>query len=254
MVLDQTKKTLYSVKSAEKALIFLKAINEEAGEISIACLTKKLGWNKNLVFRLMATFEKLGYVEKDKSTGNYFLGLTAYELGNKFLSRMDLLRIAKPIMQSLAFECEETVYLGVHFGSEVVLFDKVDTTNPVNVMSLIGKRYPVTWNAVGEIESAFGEKHEAYPSTNAPIFSKKTHDNPRQLGFSIEFGGLGVDVASLAVPFFNGQKKVLGCLCFVGPQERFTVEKVKCQLHPRLKVAGQSLSYKLGCLGHHMPQ
>ncbi len=236
----------YTIKSVETALFFLNAIGEEDGEFGISYLTKKLGLSKNSVFRLMATFEKWGYVERVKSSGNYCLGLSAYEIGQKFLSRMKLLNTAKPVMEGLSRECDETVYLAIPSGQDFLLLDKVDTTNPVGIMTLVGKRYPLSRCAAGKVMLAFDDETSPGHAGMGSDRAQGSLTTIRQYGFSTDAGSMGDGVASLAVPVLNAQKRVLGCLCFVGPQYRFTDERVRSDLLPRLKVAGEMVSSKLG--------
>lgn len=241
-----------SVKSVENALAVLEVFGEIDGEIRLAHLSERLNMNKSNIFRILTTFEQRGYVEQVKKTGEYRLGIRAYEVGQKVLSRMGLLRSAKPLMESLLRECDETVYLAVPDGQEILLLEKVDTSNPVNVMPLVGKRYPLSRSAAGEIILAYNSGLGRGDSGEDPGLSAQALDAIRQRGFSVDFEGLGEGVASLAVPLFNAQKKVLGCLCFVGPQFRFTEEKIKNDLLPPLEAAGRTVSSQLGYLGYWM--
>lgn len=243
------EKEKYSIKSVETALYFLNALSEEGEEFGISCLCKKLGLNKNNVFRLMATFEKWGYVEQIKSSSKYRVGLSAYETGQKFLSSMKLLRSAKPVMESLSRECDETVYLAVPAGTEFLLLDKVDATNPVGIMSLVGRRYPLSRSAAGKVILAFNAEKITNKTGKESTRLEENLTAIRHRGFSSDVGSIGEGVASMAVPLLNTQKRVLGCLCFVGPQYRFTDQRIQRDLLSRLKSAGQIVSSQLGYLG-----
>lgn len=53
----------YSIKSVENALRILRVISEESGNFSLSHLGAKLGMGKGYVFRMLATFERCGYVQ-----------------------------------------------------------------------------------------------------------------------------------------------------------------------------------------------
>ena len=136
-------KESYTIQSVENALDVLEALGEGPEDIRISNLSSRLGLNKTSVFRLLATFERRGYVEKEDHNGTYRLGLTAYEIGQKFLQRMELLRKAKPHMERLAYACDEAVYLAVPRGVEVLFLDMVDTSQQVKTAPLVGQRFPI---------------------------------------------------------------------------------------------------------------
>ena len=91
-------KESYSIQAVENALDVLEALSEGEDEVRISQLSEKLSMNKTSVFRLLATFESRGYVEKEPDSGKYRLGLSSYEIAQKLLAKMGLLRQARPVM------------------------------------------------------------------------------------------------------------------------------------------------------------
>jgi DNA-binding MarR family transcriptional regulator len=94
-----------STKATENALAILEALSEADGIIRITRLSESLCMNELSVVRLLSTFEQRGYVVKSENPGKYVRELAAYEVGQKFLSRMDLLKKARPAMKRLARQC-----------------------------------------------------------------------------------------------------------------------------------------------------
>jgi DNA-binding IclR family transcriptional regulator len=72
----------------------------------------------------------------------------------------------------------------------------------------------------------------------------------KQQGYSIDTHRLGEGVVSLAVPLLNAEKVAVSSLCFVGPESRFTEEKIKNSLLPALIDAGHAVSTRLGYYGY----
>lgn len=246
--MQNREKNSYAIKVVENALVVLETFGEVGGEIGITHLSEILGLDKSNVFRLMATFEARGYVEKNQESGKYRLGLSAYEMGQKFLSRMSLLAKAKPVMEGLARECNEAVYCVVPRDNEVLMLDMVNSTHVVIAAPLVGKSFPLCRTAAGKAiwafrTPSFGKNpQEVSPAQMAEL------EAIRKLGASVEFGGFGEGTASLASPFFSAQKKVLGSLCIVGPDFRVNRERIAGELLPRLKSACATVSSRFGCL------
>ena len=105
------EKTNYVIQSVAHALDVLEQFSGEVDELGVTELSKRLKLHKNNVFRLLATLESRGYIEQNKATQNYRLGIRCLQLGHTYLGQMGLLRQALPIMERVARSCQETVYL-----------------------------------------------------------------------------------------------------------------------------------------------
>lgn len=248
--LPNKDKSSYSIQSVDNALDVLEALCTEGDEVRVSHLSKRLGMNKMSLFRYLATFESRGYVEKAKGTGRYRLGLSAYETGQKLLSRMGLLREAKPVIEQLARECNEAIYLVVPRGNEVLLIDMVDTTQQIKITPLLGNRYSITETSAGRVILAHSDEQRK------SCADKITEELTTALSLILEQGsdynrnGFGDGVASLAVPIIDAEGNVPGSLCMIGPEFRLTRKHVEDNLLPKLIDAGVVVSSKLGFVEH----
>ncbi len=241
----------YSIQSVDHALDVLEALCEEGDDVRISHLSEKLGMNKTSVFRLLATFENRGYVEREKGSGKYRLGLSAYEIGQKFLSRMGLLRKARPVMERLVRECNEAVYLVVRRGEEVLFLDLVDTLQQVKIVSLAGRRFPLASVAAGQVILALSSRLSKPGADLEGVWSADL-SAIRLRGCGSDCHALGDGVASLAVPLLAPGGEIPGSLCLVGPEFRMSQARVENDFQPRLCEAGEIISSKLGYLGLYL--
>ena len=247
-------KESYSIQAVENALDVLEALSEESEDVRISQLSEKLQMNKTSVFRLLATFENRGYVEREESSGKYRLGLSAYEIGQKFLSRMALLRQARPVMERLSRGCNEAVYLTVRRRQEVLFLDMVDTTQKVKIVSLVGKRYPLTKTPSGRVLLAYcgpgnnGKGIEGIEQVEAHL------DLIRSRGYDCGAGMLGEGISSLAAPLFGTGGKLQGALSIVGPEFRMSESTILNELLPPLLETSTIISSKLGWHASHLPR
>src|SRR5689334_23484480 len=108
------EKANYVIQSVAHSLDVLEQFADPAAaELGVTDLSKRLKLHKNNVFRLLATLESRGYIEQNKSTENYRLGIRCLQLGQTFVQQMGLLRQARPIMDEVVKSCQETVYLSL---------------------------------------------------------------------------------------------------------------------------------------------
>jgi len=250
--LPRRQKESYSIQSVDNALDVLEALCDEGDEVRISQLSERLGMNKTSIFRLLATFENRGYVEKEQRSGKYKLGLSAYEIGQKLLSRMVLLRKAKPVMEKLIRECNEAIYLAIPSSNEVLLLDMVDTTQQVKIIPLLGNRYPITGPSAGRVILAHDETHRAKCSPEELAALEAELSIIKKQGNCHDHGTFGEGIASLAAPLIDAQGNAPGSLCMVGPEFRLSPEKIETELLPSLTEAGIVISSKLGYVGHYM--
>ena len=76
------EKNSYIIQSVTNALNLLEAFKADKDELGVTELSKKLNLHKNNVFRLLATLEAKGYIEQNKLTENYRLGVKSLKFGS----------------------------------------------------------------------------------------------------------------------------------------------------------------------------
>jgi len=243
--LELARKRSYSIQSVENALTVLEALSNYDSAFRLSHLSEAVGMRKSYIFRVLATFVKKGYVEK-ASTGEYRLGLSAYEVSQKLLSRMELLTKARLEMDRLGREFNEAVYLAVARDHEVLMLDMVNTTHLVGLTPLVGNRYPFIQTAAGKIFLAFERPPDPRRAEALPPSLAQELPAIRDRRVAVDVGGLGSGAVCLAVPLFNVLGRVAGSLCLAGPDFRFSEERIRKELLPALTAAGNSVSVKLG--------
>lgn len=245
----------YAVQSVENALDLLDAICEEGGEARISQLSQRLGMSKTSVFRLLATFEGRGFVERSDDSLKYRLGLSACEMGQKILARMGVLRKARPAMSRLVRQCNESVYFVVRRNDYVLMLDMVDTTHQVKITPLVGQRFPLT-TAPGRIFLAFegeaGRKRVDVPG--AVALAPAERETIRTRGVCIDQEGFGDGVTCMVMPLFNAKTDVVAALAILGPAFRMAATRIDAELLPQLREAGSAISAGLGYLGDYSRQ
>ncbi len=242
------EKDTYCIRSVENALLLLEALAEEDSNCSLSQLSAKLGMTKASLFRLMATFESHGYVERGEGSSEYKLGLAAFEVGQKLLSRMTLLHKARPVMGQLVRQCNETVYLVIQRDDDALFLEMADNDQKVKVVSLTGRRFPLISCAAGKTLLAFDETTNKSRIEKQPQLHEELK-SCRDQGFCLDRDGVGEGSTCIAVPLFEAEGQTCGSLAMLGPSFRMDDSKINNQLLPAIKAAGEMTSAKLGHIG-----
>lgn len=249
------EKNPYAVQTVEKALELLEMLAESAPDLPAHSLAKKLGVSRNKAFRLLATLENRGMVEREDATGSYRLGLSALELAQKFLKSAPLIELAHPIMEKLAREHNEAVYMTVIKGDDVLFLDMVDSAQPVKAVPLVGRRFPFFTNAAGKAIRALESrdllehflkrrsKKERLPDM---VTLESELNSIRGKGFAVDIGGLGDGIISVAVAVRDYAGKVVGALTLLGPSFRMLTDRLENEIIPSMQQGAEMLSMKFG--------
>ena len=257
--MSKKEKSEYIIQAVSHALDLLEQFQGEEDELGVTELSNRLKLHKNNVFRLLATLESRGYVEQNKATENYRLGLKSLELGQTFIKHMGLLHQAKPILQKIVDLCNETCYVSMLKEGHIVYLDIVETTYTVRVMSRVGFRLPAYCTAAGKVHLAFLKEEEIerlYGKTKMEAFTantitgladlKKELQKIREIGYAVDNEEHDTGVYCVAAPIRDYTRRVVGALSISGPSMRFPEERIVNELAPIIIKEGETLSIRLG--------
>jgi IclR family transcriptional regulator, KDG regulon repressor len=255
------EKTNYVIQSVAHALDVLEQFHGELDELGVTELSKRLKLHKNNVFRLLATLESRGYIEQNKATENYRLGIRCLQLGQTYVQQMGLLRQADAVLQSVAQQSRENTSLAVMRRGNVVPVKVVESNLPVRITSNVGEGLPLHSTALGKVFLAYASEDEARTMAGSTIekFTERTIVDWNALvghlkqvaerGYAVDGGEHLLDVRGVAAPVRDYTRNVVGALGVGGPAYRMTVERIDKELAPLVQQAAMDLSSRLGFQG-----
>lgn len=251
------EKSNYIIRSVSHALDVIEQFYGEADELGVTELSKRLKLHKNNIFRLLATLESRGYIEQNKATENYRLGVRSLQLGQAYIGRMGLLRQARPIMEALVKQCRESAFVAVARRGGMVPLDSVDADQPIRLASQLGETLPFHCTAAGKAQLAFEpedelkarlpdlKKYTASTLTERPALLQQLRAVVEK-GYAVDAGEYVEDVRSLAVPIKDYTGHVVGALAVSGPAYRLANDRLHKEMAPLVLKAGGELSSRLG--------
>lgn len=253
------QKADYRIQAITHALDLLEAFSPHDRELGVTQLSQRLGLHKNNVFRILATLELRGYIEQNRATEDYRLGLRTFELGQSFQQSLDLLEQARPFLERLVVRCDETAYLGVLRGSRAVYLDVVETSQAVRAVSRLGAVIPACCTAIGKAQLAFLPKEQLRKTfgkekmtvyTDATIRSRK--ELFRQLeqaaaqGYALGDEEYENGVRGIGAPIRNYIQQVVAGVSISGPAHRLPENRIRKELAPLLLQTAREISLRLG--------
>ena len=225
-------------------------------------LSQRCGLAKSTVSRLTHTLTQLGYLIYVEDNAKYGLGTATLSLGSAMLSRLDIRKLAHPLMQQLAEFGQCMVSLGSRDRLSMIYIDAVRGSAAVTLSLDTGARIQIATSAMGRAYlTAIPEKERnaimegvrklADVSRWADLqrgVAKALRDI-RELGVCCSFGEWQKDVNAIAVPVRPGgglppMAINCGAPAYMVSKE-FLLEKVR----PRLIALANDLETSLGTAG-----
>lgn len=255
------EKSNYVIQSVSHALDVLEQFYLNVDEIGVTELSKRLKLHKNNVFRLLATLEARGYIEQNRATENYRLGLKCLQLGQTYVQQMGFLHQAKSTLEELVKSAKESSFVAIRKGTAIVPLDFLEARSAVRVVSFLGTTLPLHCTAPGKIYLAFDSEEGLNQSIPERLdrYTDRTITDRRilleqvkeisQSGYAMEQGEFMEEVISVAVPIHDYTRTLVGSLAITGPAHRLTGEKIQKEVVPLILKGGSELSKRLGYQG-----
>ena len=235
-------KTNYVIQSVAHSLDVLEQFFGEVDELGVTELSKRLKLHKNNVFRLLATLEARGYIEQNKATENYRLGIKCLHLGRRYIHHMGLVRQARPILADVARKCRESAFVAIVRRDGVVPLEAAEPEDrAVRITPPIGMTLPLHCTATGKAHLAFDAEEQlksALPESLKRYTDRTIIDRAALLaqleavardGYAIDSGEFIEDVSSVAVPIRDYTRSVVGSLAVAGPDYRIGPERISAK-------------------------
>lgn len=222
------------MQAVDRAVALLQAVAAlPPARATLSELADRCGINRSTAWRLLATLEDGGMVER--RGGGYALGLAAAQMAGA--ASMDaLMRRAHPVLARVANTSGETASLAVarRFGLHYV--DQAVSTDIVSE-SWLGRPVPLHATSTGKAYLAWLGDAEVddYLAGPLPAFTPHTITDPealrvelqatRQRGFATCMEEL-TRTAGVAAPILDGRGRPIGAIDIWGPPERVSTARL----------------------------
>ncbi len=232
--------------------------------VPLAVLAVRLALPKTSLFRLLRALEQGGYVTS--VNGVHQVGPQAIKLGVALVQNREFPNCARPAMETLAGQCNETVILGTFDDSrtQIVYADVIEPSNPLRFSIKSGLTKPLYSSATGQTLLAWmpPEQRARYLQTvklqrlacgtvRSVAALKRRLKDVRATGVAVSVDGMFDGVYSIAMPVFDAAGQVPAGLSISAPSTRG--EKNEERFAALLKKAGEEVSRVLGFTGTYPP-
>ena len=170
------------VEALARGLEVIRSFDRLHMKQTISQISERTLLARPTVLRLLITLEELGYVRE--MDNQYSLTPKVVDLGMAYISALGLYGTAKPHMELLSRQVDQTVSLAELDGSDIVYTGRVEVPKIVSVGVTVGARLPSASTALGRVllaELSKSELEEVLSTPTMSMFYPRTNFTAEQL-------------------------------------------------------------------------
>jgi DNA-binding IclR family transcriptional regulator len=226
-----------TVQAVDRAAALLKAVANASPPATVPELAQACRLNRSTAWRLLATLERQGLVERDPVTQRYSVGYAIVQIaaGDNHDS---LVRRARPVLERLARTTLATVSLAVAKRFNLVYVDQVDQPRALSP-DWRGRSLPLHATSGGKafLASLPKEERDVLLTGRLTRYTPTTLADRRLLerelaadrrrGYSACLGELEESLSGVSAPVLDPRGRPLAIVNAWGPSNRFGADRVR---------------------------
>lgn len=230
----------YIVPGLVRGLAVLQVFDNRHKELSMAEIAERIDLNRSSVFRLVYTLEHDGFLQRVNGSNRYRLGARVLDLGFRFLTGLDMLEPARPILTRLCDDTQMTAHLVIRDGTDIIYVDRYQANTPFTSTVSVGTRFPAYATTPGQIQLAgLGEAEirRLYHGIEMQPFTARTPtsveallerlDQIRSHPAVVSWGHFDSRISACTAPVHGRDKAIVAAVsvsCPIGSVARETLE------------------------------
>jgi len=247
--------SLRTIQAVDRAAELLKAVANSRRPLTVVELASATGLNRSTAWRLLATLDQHGLVERDPVTQRYSVGYAILQIAAA--GDYDaLVRRARPVLERLALDTRETVNLAVAKRFNLVYVDQVEAPQVMSP-NWLGRSVALHATSSGKAFLAWlpPEEREALIPARLKRFTATTITTRRELegeldavrrdGYSICVGELEETLYGASAAVLNERDRPVAIVSVWGPEHRVFRERL-----PQIGVEAVRAAAKIKTLLH----
>lgn len=229
----------YPIGSVDSALRLLLMVGERE-RVRIAEASKELGVARSTAHRLMQMLQYYDLVKQDVESKAYIPGPMLISMGLRVVRMLDVPGVARPHLEALAAEVEETVVLMARQkGADVICLDSVESPRALRIGSRTGMVVQAHASASGRALLATlpnEEVLELYPATRLPKHQPPSMalrsellaelESVRAAGYAVQRDESEAGVSAVAAPVRSDEGSASFVVTIMVPTSRLSDDEL----------------------------
>jgi IclR family KDG regulon transcriptional repressor len=248
------------VPAVQKTFQIMQALAaDNNGWMGISDICRVIGISKATAHAILTTLKIMGFVDQSPNSKQYALGARLVELSSAYQNRMgSVVNIYNSISADLNIQFNETSYMAVLEGTDIIYTAKYDSSHPLRMSSQVGTRLPAHATGLGkcllssytnEMIAQLYNNYTFHPFTNNSITNLaeliRCIEIVRIEGVAYDHCEYWPDVECIAAPVRDDTGQIVLAVSLAQPSSRLTPDKLK-QEADAIQQAARRFSSALG--------
>jgi len=240
-----------NVRAVERAIEILEAFSKKSS-MSVLEIQKIVGLSRPTLYRILETLASKGFIRAHGTPQRFSLDYAVGRLAQSWLAGLDVVAAARPMLERLHEESQETVVLMMLRHQQSVCVLELPSPHVLGISRGIGPMGHLSRGASGKAILAFldDEARDAILKTLPKDIDKRRLladlADIRRDGFRISRGEVFAGAVAIAAPYFDHTHSVAGSVAVAAPEVRVTDDWV-ARMTKRIARSAAELSAVLGC-------
>jgi DNA-binding IclR family transcriptional regulator len=223
----------YPIASVDNALRLLLLFKTRTS-VRVVDASRELGVARSTAHRILDMLAFYGVAEQDPHTRSYAPGPALREIGTAVVDKPDIRTLARPVIEQLRRDTDETVHLAILEMPVVRFVDCIESDRSVRVASRVGLTMPAHCTSVGKamLASLGPDALRAYyPGQRLPAITENSITSRRELKRQLDeirVRGYATNAAegedgfnSVAVAILDPYGQPVGAISVGAPRQRW---------------------------------
>ena len=220
-------------RSVARAIDMLNMISETKDPLTITEISQRLDIPKSTAFDIINTLVDKGYLETDKKQKTFSMGINVFQVGSRYLDKLDFQSAAHSLLEEMMLKSGETVFLAVENQGRLVYLDKVESNASVRTDSRLGTSNPMYCTGLGKALLAAYENDRVKAIISQEPMKAKTEytltnyqellrdlEQTRRRGYSIDNRESELEVFCVAAPIYDLSGRPVAAISIAGMASR----------------------------------
>ncbi len=240
------------IAGLEKGLAIIEVFDDASPRLSASEAGARCGLTRTAARRYLLTLRHLGYIASDGKL--FWLTPRVLRLGQSYLESARLPRIVQPFLQRVTAGTQESAFVSVMDGDDVVYIARNGSSRAMNTGYVLGARVPAQVTAAGmlmlaqrgqDAVEAWLQSGELKAFTSFTIASKDRMRielaRIRNQGWAISEQQLNLYYRGVAVPLRDRRGELVGALSVTMPMGHESSEDAAARVLPVLGETAQAM-------------
>ncbi|MGE1064743.1 IclR family transcriptional regulator [Megasphaera paucivorans] len=155
-----------------RVLDILQLLSTSKDGFSLTEIAATIKVPKSTIVPIIRTLCDRQFITLSGNGGKYIIGINSFIVGSSCLHNIDVLSLIKSQMKKVVEATSEVCQLGILIDGDVLYLAKEDSSEPIRLISFVGKRLPAYSTALGKSlisEFTLEELHQIYKNGLQPV-------------------------------------------------------------------------------------